>query len=298
MIPEAPPAARLEFLHAADGVRLAVHRMGPAGATPVVLLPGTFSNHTFWIGTRGTGFARALAAAGFEAWALDPRGHGASQRPDRGEPWDFDDWARQDVPAALAAAAAAGGRPFLIGHSAGGSAALAALAAEPALAHQLAGAVAIATPAPWLQPWRGLFARSIRRASLLLGRFPARRLGLGPEDELPGVMAQWMGWNIGGHWRGDDGSDYSAGLAQLRLPLLAVAGAGDHLWAPPPACQALFDLVGSPDKSFLLCGRRTGFATDYGHAGLVVSREAREEIWPRLLDWLAARQEAGSPASD
>ncbi|MBI4409835.1 MAG: alpha/beta fold hydrolase [Gemmatimonadetes bacterium] len=275
-------------IHAADGVRLALHHLGPGNGTPALLLAGTFSNHTFWLGTRGTGLARALAGAGFSTWALDPRGHGQSQWPRRAERWDFDDWARADLPAALASAAAEA-PAFLIGHSAGGSAILAALAADPALQRAVRGVVVLATPAPWLQPWRGLLARSIRLASLLLGRFPARALGLGPEDELPGVMAQWMSWNIDGRWRGDDGADYAARLRDVRVPFLAIAGAGDRYWAPVPACRALFELLGSADKEFLLCGRDTGFAEDYGHAGLVISRGARTEVWPHILDWLRQR---------
>ncbi|NIQ59134.1 MAG: alpha/beta fold hydrolase, partial [Gammaproteobacteria bacterium] len=75
-------------------------------------------------------FARALADEGYRALALDPRGHGASQRPD-GERWTFDDWARRDVPAALRHATEE--RPgFLVGHSGGGAAGLIALATEPA----------------------------------------------------------------------------------------------------------------------------------------------------------------------
>ncbi|MBX6362903.1 MAG: hypothetical protein IRZ00_03460, partial [Gemmatimonadetes bacterium] len=94
---------RAEFL-ADDGVRLVAHLVGETAAPPALLVPGTFSNHTFWLGTRGTGFARAVAAAGFEAWVLDPRGHGASQRPTRRDRWNFDHWARRDIPAAVRAA--------------------------------------------------------------------------------------------------------------------------------------------------------------------------------------------------
>ncbi len=287
--PTRPAAdARLHAVHTADGVRLAVHRLGRDGATPVLLLPGTFSNHTIWLGTRGTGFARAVAAAGFEAWAVDPRGHGLSQRP-RPHPhdrWSFDDWARHDVPAAIQAAAAAG-PVFLVGHSAGGAVALAALAAQPTLLARVRGVVAIATPLPWLQPVRGVAARLGRWISLALGRFPAGLLRIGPEDELGGVMAQWMGWNIQGHWRGDDGTDYDARFPDLLMPFLALAGAGDRLFAPPAACRGLYDRIGSPDKAFVICGRHTGFDHDFDHTGLLVHRAARAQVWPRILDWLA-----------
>lgn len=290
-MPTAKP--RLEHLEAGDGVRLAVHRLGPAAGPPVVLLPGTFSNHTFWVGTRGTGFARALARTGYEAWVLDPRGHGESQRPAPDERWDFDDWARRDVPAVLRAADAHGGRPFLIGHSAGGAALLAALAAEPALRDRVRGIVVVATPLPWRQPRRRLAARAARVIARVLGRFPARLIRLGPEDELPGVIVQWMSWCLDGHWRGADGTDYAAKLGELRVPTLALAGAGDRLEAPPQAVRALLERIGAADRSFLLCGRDHGFTEDYDHTGILVSRAARVEVWPRILGWLAAH---GGPA--
>jgi pimeloyl-ACP methyl ester carboxylesterase len=285
----AAAAHRIDRVRTADGVTIALHRIGDAHGIPVLLVPGTFSNHTFWLGTRGIGFARALAEAGFEAWALDPRGHGHSDRPRADDQWDFDAWARRDLPAALAAILATDRRPFIVGHSAGGSAALACIAADARLAEQVRGIIVAGTPAPWLQPFRGLFARAIRFLSRRMGRFPARFAGIGPEDELPGVMSQWMGWNIDGRWTGDDGTDYAALLPALRVPALAVAGGADRMWAPPRACRTLFDLLGSPDKQYLFAAVESGFSQDFDHAGLLVSRAARTEIWPRLIDWMRAR---------
>ncbi|HEX6306767.1 MAG TPA: alpha/beta fold hydrolase [Longimicrobiales bacterium] len=283
-------AATVERIATADGISIAVHRLGERDAVPVVLAPGTFSNRSFWLGTRGTGFARELAGRDFEAWVIDFRGHGQSQRPAPGQRWNFDDWGRLDIPAVVAAAAAGGRRPLLVGHSAGGASVLAALAGTPGLAASVAAAAIIATPLPWLQRWRRIAAWTMRLASRHMSAFPARLLRLGPEDELPGVMEQWMDWNLRGHWIGRDGTDYSVSLAALRLPLLFLAGSGDHRFAPPHACRGLFDLVASADRLFIEAGIDTGFRRDYDHVGLIVSRDAREEIWPLLADWLVAHR--------
>lgn len=276
---------------AADGTRLALHRVGPAGATPVLFMPGTFSNHTFWLGTKGQGLAWAIADAGFEAVVLDPRGHGASDRPD-GRDWAFEDWGRLDIPAALKAITADARPALMVGHSAGGASMFIALAGEPAMRERVAGLVALATPVPWLQRWHRVGARVIRAGSRLLGRFPARLLRMGPEDEMPGVMSQWMTWNLQGRWVGRDGVDYVTALGEVRIPVLAMSGAGDTVFAPPQACRSLVRMVGTADATYLLAGRKTGFSTDFGHAGIVVSRAAPQEIWPRVLAWL----EAHSPA--
>lgn len=284
---------RRQDIIAADGTRLALSRVGRPGAPPVVLVPGTFSNHTFWLGTKGHGMAWAVAEAGFEAVILDPRGHGASEQPD-GQDWTFDHWGRVDVPAAVEAVTPDGGRALMVGHSAGGAAVLIALAGEPAIRERVAGLVVLATPVPWLQRWRRLGARVIRAGSRLLGRFPAPLLGLGPEDELPGVMAQWMTWNLEGEWVGDDDVDYGAELANVRVPILALSGAGDTVFAPPEACRGILEMVGSDDASYMLAGRETGFSEDFDHPGIVVSKAAHEEVWPRVIDWLEAR--APSPS--
>lgn len=277
-----------------DDVAITVHRVGDTDGTPVILAPGTFSNWSFWLGTRGTGFARELAGRGFEAWVVDLRGHGRSQRPAPGERWNFDDWGRLDLPAVVQAAHDEGRRPLLVGHSAGGASVLAALAGTSGLESRVAAAAIIATPLPWLQRWRRAIAWGMRFASRNMDAFPARLLGLGPEDELPGVMEQWMDWNLRGRWIGRDGTDYSTALTQLRLPLLFIAGSGDHRFAPPAACRGLFELAGSRDRIFIEAGIDTGFSRDYGHVDLIVSREARREIWPLLADWLTAHASASA----
>lgn len=276
---------RREDIQASDDTRLALYRVGRPGAQPVLLVPGTFSNHTFWLGTRGHGLAWALAAAGFEAVVLDLRGHGGSERA-AGRGWTLDHWGRVDVPAAIDAVTHGGGRALLVGHSAGGAALLIALAGEPTLRERVAGVVVLATPVPWLQRWRRLGAWGIRALSRLLGRFPARLLRLGPEDELPGVMTQWMTWNLRGEWRSHDGLDYVRELGEVRAPVLGMSGAGDRVFAPPEACRALVEMMGSDDALYRVAGRESGFSEDYDHPGLVVSRAARQEVWPEIIDWL------------
>jgi predicted alpha/beta hydrolase len=278
--------ARIHRITTTDGVALAVHRLGPTDGVPVLLVPGTFSNWSFWLGTRGTGFARLIAHAGYEAWVLDFRGHGASQQPAPPQRWSFDDWGRRDIPAAVREIARQGRRPILVGHSAGAISVLAALAAEPDVAAVTRGAIIAAAPLPWLQRWRRPVAHVMRLGSRALPAFPAQLLRPGPEDELPGVMEQWLTWNLQRRWAAADGFDYCAALARVTTPLFFIAGAGDHRFAPPHATRALHDVATAAPRRWVLAGRETGFAADYDHADLIVSRTARAEIWPLLLDWL------------
>ncbi|MGB9499394.1 MAG: hypothetical protein ACKVE4_06505 [Dissulfuribacterales bacterium] len=43
------------------------------------------------------------------------------------------------------------------------------------------------------------------------------------------------------------------------------------------------------DFPLMVLGKDTGFLKDYDHAGMVVSREAREEVRPDLAGWLKDR---------
>lgn len=279
---------RREEILAADGTSLALYRVGEVGAQPVLLMPGTFSNHTFWLGTRGHGLAWALGDAGFEAIVLDPRGHGGSDRPEGAE-WNLDHWGRLDVPAAIEAVTPAGGRALLVGHSAGGAAMLMALAGEPGIRDRVAGIVILATPVPWLQNWPRPVMWGFRALSRLLGGFPARLIRLGPEDELEGVMTQWTTWGLERRWESEDGLDYVRELASVQVPALALSGAGDTRFAPAPACRTLLEMVGSDDAAYRLVGMETGFTEDFDHPGIVVSRAAREEVWPEIIAWLRSR---------
>lgn len=274
----------VDRIRAADGTALALHRLGPAGGRPALLVPGAFSDHRFWLGTRGTGFGRELADRGFAVTVLDPRGHGGSDRPPRGSRWRFRDWIEQDVPAALRATAGSGS-VVLVGHSAGGAAVLAAAGASSEVRGRVTAIAALATPTPRGGPWRRSAAAFAAALSWSLGRFPARFLGLGGEDELGGVMVQWMSWNVAGAWRWRGGPDLLAALAPVPFPVLVAAGSGDRLFAPRSGCRALCARLGE-NARFAEFGRATGCSEDFGHAGLVVSRAARTEVWPVILDWI------------
>lgn len=283
------------LVHTEDGVALALWRSpaaAPARRTPVLLVHGTFSNRMFMGGSAERGLAGFLAARGHDAWVAELRGHGRSGPQHAGERWRFEDWILRDAPTLIRGVLEHTGAASLvwIGHSAGGIIGLAHAGVTPAAETGLAGMVVAGAPAPTgLSPWPRLLALLGYGVARLVGRLPARRLGIGPEDEHVGVFGQWMAWNLRGEWHGDDGTDYFASLSRVRAPVLAVAGAGDRIVAPPQVCRQLLEACGSPDKTFLLCGRASGFSENYGHNRVLVSRGAREEVWPRIAEWMERR---------
>jgi hypothetical protein len=84
---------------------------------------------------------------------------------------------------------------------------------------------------------------------------------------------------------GDKQSDWWAGMAEAKMPLLAVSARGDRE-DPAWACRKLFEQFGSPDKRFILLGREDGYSDDYGHIEMLVSKAAIQEVWPMVAKWL------------
>src|SRR5712692_1320611 len=67
----------------ADQTPIALTRLempnAAADRTPVLFAHGTFSNRTIWLSNNGKGLAPDLAAAGYDCWILEVRGHGQAQ---------------------------------------------------------------------------------------------------------------------------------------------------------------------------------------------------------------------------
>lgn len=283
------------LVRADDGVELALWHAPPAGpprSTAVLLVHGTFSNRRFFLGAGERGLARVLAERGYDAWVPELRGHGRSGALGRAQQWHFEDWIRRDAPAVVAGVRDHAGpeRLVWIGHSAGGVIGLAFAGQGGPLARHVAGFVVAGAPAPLgLGPAQRPLALAGWLIARLVGRFPARALRIGPEDEHAGVFGQWMRWNLQRRWLGADGTDYFANLSRVTAPVLALAGGGDRLVAPAATCRGLLDACGGADHKFVRCGRAEGFAENYDHNRVLVSRGARAEVWPLIIAWLEQR---------
>jgi oxygen-independent coproporphyrinogen-3 oxidase len=273
---------------AADGVELALTRFSadPDNRVPILLTHGTFSN-----GAICSRLGAYLAGHGFDAWILELRGRGESQRAIP-EP-TFEAFGLLDVPAALGTVRAHSGqqRLFLVGHSGGGLAFLMHLARRPAERQSVGGLVMLASQAT--EACATLRGRAMIAfgsvAETVLGYAPGRALRLGPENEPRGVLRQWFRWNRSRRWIGSDGFDYLAALPEIAVPTFCLAGAGDRYIAPVRGCRRLFDALGGDDKKWAVCARSEGFSEDFGHARIVASRAAQREVWPRIRDWLIER---------
>lgn len=323
-----PQQDELRFAPTQDGWEIALARRKPRGVArmpPVLLCHGLAANRAnLDFGIDRYSVSLFLAQAGFDCFALELRGHGASRRARKDAPrrWSFDTYLKQDIPAALDEVRAATGsaQVLWVGHSQG---ALLGLAAAVAYPERISAVVALAPPthfsaqnelrkllrfaffasgrhrwlaraaspiAGYLHPSFAQFALNTRNMD---PRVTRQLMSNVVEDISPGVLAQFLKWARTDVFVSEDGTlDYRGGLASARQPALFVAGSRDLL-APPASVRAGYQLWGG-EKELWVAGRDAGLSADYGHSDLIFGLRAQEEVYPRLRDWLLQRS---SPAA-
>ena len=74
---------------------------------------------------------------------------------------------------------------------------------------------------------------------------------------------------------------YDTALSNVDIPMLFIAGRGDHV-APPDSVRTYYDAIRSQDKTFIVASRVNGFSADYGHLDLGLGDHAATEIYPRI----------------
>jgi predicted alpha/beta hydrolase len=243
---------------------------------------------------RGRGLVSTLAARGIACVWPDLRGHGASgPRAGEGGDWGYDDLVEHDV-AALAAFARAR-FPSLplaaVGHSLFAHVALAHVARHPESPIDGLALLAcnVANPEWARRPLERWAKRALMELAALgiglVGRVPARRLGLGSDDEPAGYVRDFLTAARRGRWLARDGFDYYGALATMTRPVLAVIAAGDRLMAPEADARGLVAPV--PRAEVRVVGRASGLPFDPGHMGLVLDERARP-AWEEIADFILA----------
>jgi len=325
-----PGYEEVHLVRAEDGwcIGLFRYRAGAGGhGRPVILCHGLAANrYNFDLGEEKS-LARYLQARGFDVWVLELRGRGYSlklgRRADRyRRPYVFDDYVRQDAPAALDHVRRATGadRVSWVGHSMGGLILYGLL--QGPRAEQVARGVAVASPGDFhnvrripglLALWRfGRFLPRIRQrlpaaalapvlpwlpdGLLALVYNPAnvdrtpvlRALCYLVSDVSRGEMLQFYDAMCGEGFRSFDGAhSYTDGFARMSRPLLLLAGSRDAL-CPPRSIAAVYRAMRSPDKELRILGREYGEREEYGHGDLLIGKHCEAEVYPHILRWLEA----------
>lgn len=310
------------LVNTADAHTIALHRYSPdqpKDRYPVLLVHGLNSNHRNLAYSETDGLAQYLRRQGYECWAIDLRGR--VEGSSLGGSWGFDEYVREDLPAALDFITDKTGKNAVhwVGHSMGGMLYL-ALTGAYGESERIRSGVTLGSPVyfrnpPWIRdsgkkyleipesvrrwidrPARGVF-------NLALKAIPARLLFLlimeesinyrtmkvlanVIEDGLdPQVGFQFVQWIVDNRWTDRTGEiDYREQLRNVSPPTMVIVGRRDPLC---PNCKvAGFNLIGAEEKRCLV-GKETGDSEwEYDHISLVFGESANREIFPEIEAWI------------
>jgi polyhydroxyalkanoate synthase len=313
-----------EVVVTGSAVPLAMVRKRAAGGSdstraPVLLVHGFGQNRYAWH-LPARSFANHLAAAGFDVFNLDLRGHGRSRQFGSVRCRGVEDYVREDLPAAVEEVRSLSGhRPvWIVGHSLGG---LVGYASAPSLQGAVAGVVSIGSPYHFTRGSLTLGALTYFFRALALAPVPNAPLPLAPLAlgmrlirrlaESPLYPLPLRGWHAGSlephvleqhlamafdraamaeivdmfDWAvqrrfGGRESDYVERFEAMDIPLLVIAGGNDDL-APPASVRPGFVKSRSRDKMYRVL--------PLGHIDLLVGRDAPLMTWSLVTRWLTKR---------
>lgn len=313
----------VSFVRAPDGWELAISHYGdpavPASCRhPVLLCHGLGANRlSFDIDPRRS-LAAWLVTQGFDVHAVDLRGHGLSEKPNRRSRrrwgWGFNDYLEQDIPTAIDAVLKRTGATQLhfVGHSKGGILLYCHAALEGArirsgitigsslnyhhsssFFHRISPLAPLSHALPQIPlHWSALFSSWTSRwhrifiDPVLVGRNNVdldvyRKMAANVMHPVSSKVLRDMAGAINGQGlRARDGRRYEDILTKrgYHFPILSISGTADIQCPPDVAAR-----FGTAHRVF---GRIHGQQEDYGHDDLIMGKHAPEEVWPQLRDWL------------
>jgi predicted alpha/beta hydrolase len=291
------PSVESLDVRTSDGWSLRADVRSPQGtpAGVAVLAHAAMARRSEFHRETGASFATFLVERGWRVVAFDFRGHGDS-RPSAGEggAFTYDDYVFRDLVAVCAFAreqASAGGPLVVVGHSLGGHT---AAAAQGVGVIDVDAIVGVASAPPFLLEHEpSLARRAAKRAAMAsmlavarrVGRFPARALRLGSDDESTASCEDYDRFARTGKWTSRDGRvDYLGALSAVRIPLLEVVSEGDRFECVPVCGERFARSFGGPSDVV-----RVTQADDGGpapsHMGLMTSRRSRGS-WQGIEAWM------------
>jgi polyhydroxyalkanoate synthase len=297
---------------------------------PILLIHGFGQNRHAWhLPSRS--MANHLAAAGYDVFNLDLRGHGRSRHLGARRSRGVEDYVLEDLPGAVEEVRSlSGGRPvFLVGHSLGG---LVSYAAAPALGAAIAGIVTLGSPyhftrGSWSLGAIALFFSALAAAHVPHANavFPVHRLGgvmraLQGFAESPLYPIPLRGWHRGSlephvldeHFRL---AFDRAGMGEM-ANMFAWAKERQFGGRASSWCHAfekltlpLLVIAGQNDDLAPPASVKPAFTRSHspdkeyrtmplGHIDLLVGRDAPLMTWPLVREWIGRRAPPAGPSPE
>ncbi|MBC7658729.1 MAG: alpha/beta fold hydrolase [Chitinophagaceae bacterium] len=272
----------------------------------VLMIHGAIENGRIFYSKKGDkGFAPFLANAGFEVLVADLRGRGRS-RPhvNRHSKFDQTDAICEDLTVmGKALTDIARGRPqHWVAHSWGGVLIAAHLLRFPERIPGIQSIVCFGTKRSIsvqnLSKFVGVdvvWNRAAKLAAAVYGYLPAKKLGMGSDDESRASHAQSVLWvKSEKAWIDPiDHFDYGAAAETNKLPLtLHLAGARDAYLGHPVDVARFAKECRLPEDSVYLLSKTNGHLSDYGHIEMLTDPRAVDDHFPLVVSWLSGNKDA------
>jgi polyhydroxyalkanoate synthase len=309
--------------HTRDGVSLAITRVRDAARPSrgaVMLQHGLASNGGAFLVPQQS-FSEHLAALGFDCYVTELRGAGKSDKPK--DEAGFDAYVEHDLPALIEAVLECSGHDKLayVGHSMGGILGL-SYGIENADA-PFSSVLAVCSSLDY-RAGKNVYQdlNRIKPLAKLLPFIPFRMLaqanawvaGVGPVfppegmnfnrknverdvlrhcmstgfERIPIKLLEDLSrtFDVAGFSRGQGSVLYHERCRTYAFPTRLIAGSCD-VQCPPETVAATFELLtGCKGKETFMLGKAYGHAEDYGHFDPLVGKNARQEAWPLMTDFL------------
>jgi pimeloyl-ACP methyl ester carboxylesterase len=127
---------------------------------------------------------------------------------------------------------------------------------------------------------------SFALTAFALGRFPARRLGMGSDDEARPYVTQLAGFAGRNFWGSRCGyQDYLASMANVTQPILSVVGSADRWMCRPEWAARWLSHASNAPVDFRVVGEREGDPQGIDHMKLVTDPRMKP-VWQEIARWI------------
>ncbi len=268
---------------------------------PILMLHGAMSNGKVFYSETGRGLACFLAESGFVVYVLDTQGRGLSTpKIHRGFNGGQGQVIREQLP--LVQHYIMGLHPQVstvhwCAHSWGGVLMASAISRFPLFQESVASLLTFGTK-------RTIKIKSFKKYMMVdigwnkmakviawgHGYLAADRWGMGMDNESRRSLSQTVDWVRGDWIDHDDGFDYS----QAALSVASrdkwpsswfIAGLGDDVLGNPADVQRMIQECQFSDVEYTLLSKSEGNKHDYGHADMLIHKDAVDDHFPRVRDW-------------
>ncbi len=276
---------QLHHIKTSDNENIALWKLSPINDLKkhIFLTHGAFSNRKTF-----TGITTFLCERGYTCWIMEWRNHGESSKSTK--KFNLETVANYDMQSTFQYLfkTIKLDRIDCIAHSGGGIALTMFLIHNPTYKSKINTISLFAVQA------FGAGTKFENKAKLrlgkylaaMLGRIPAKIAGSVENSESYYTIKQWFNWNLNNNFIGENDINYLEKMQTIKIPIYSICCRGDKLLAPKKGCEQYLNAFKNNENRLYFCSTDTGSLEDYNHSRVILSQNAKRELYPLVLKWI------------